>query len=50
MGQALSDDGSDLAPCLGQVFPPYAFPPEIRRMIYTTNAVESLHRSLRKTI
>lgn len=33
-----------------QVVPLFAFPPEIRRMIYTTNAVESLHRSLRKII
>jgi transposase-like protein len=28
----------------------FAFPPATRKMIYTTNAVESLHRSLRKTI
>ncbi len=33
-----------------QVVPLFAFPPEIRNMIYTTNAVESLHRSLRKII
>ncbi len=26
------------------------FPPEIRRLIYTTNAIESLHRGLRKII
>lgn len=32
------------------VVPFFVFPPEIRRMIYTTNAVESLHRSLRKVI
>lgn len=30
--------------------PFFVFPPEIRWMIYTTNAVESLHRSLRKVI
>jgi transposase-like protein len=30
------------------VVPFFAFPPAIRKMIYTTNAVESLHRSLRK--
>lgn len=29
---------------------PFAFPPAIRKMIYTTNALESLHRSLRKII
>lgn len=32
------------------VTPLFAFPPEVRRMIYTTNAVESLNRSLRKII
>ena len=32
------------------VVPFFAFPPAIRKMIYTTNAVESLHRSLRKVI
>ena len=28
----------------------FAFPPAIRKMIYTTNAVEGLNRSLRKVI
>jgi transposase-like protein len=28
--------------------PFFAFAPGIRKMIYTTNAVEALHRSLRK--
>jgi len=32
------------------VSPFFAFPPDIRKMIYTTNAVESLNRSLRKII
>lgn len=32
------------------VVPFFAFPPAIRTMIYTTNAVESLNRSLRKVI
>jgi putative transposase len=32
------------------VIPLFAFPPAIRKMIYTTNAVESLNRSLRKVI
>jgi putative transposase len=30
--------------------PMFAFPPAIRKMIYTTNAVESLNRNLRKII
>ena len=32
------------------VVPLFAFPPAIRKMIYTTNAVESLNRCLRKII
>lgn len=32
------------------VVPFFAFPPAIRRMIYTTNAVESLNRGLRKVL
>lgn len=34
----------------GQVIPFFAFPAEIRRIIYTTNAVESLNMSLRRII
>jgi putative transposase len=30
--------------------PVFAYPPEIRRMLYTTNAIESLHMQLRKII
>lgn len=45
-------------PAIGQVWrrawehvvPFFAFAPGIRKMIYTTNAVEALHRSLRKII
>jgi putative transposase len=45
-------------PAIGQIWrrqwenviPFFAFPPAIRKMIYTTNAVEALHRSLRKII
>jgi putative transposase len=32
------------------VIPFFAFPPAVRKMIYTTNAVESLNRSLRKIV
>jgi putative transposase len=32
------------------VIPLFAFPRDVRKMIYTTNAVESLNRSLRKII
>jgi len=33
-----------------QVTPFYAYPVEVRRMIYTTNAIESLNSSLRKAV
>ncbi len=33
-----------------RVIPFFAFPMEIRRVIYTTNAIESLHMTLRKVI
>jgi transposase-like protein len=32
------------------IMPFFAFPPEVRRMIYTTNALESVHAQLRKII
>ena len=33
-----------------QITPLFAFPPEVRKIIYTTNAVESLHMTFRKVI
>jgi putative transposase len=33
-----------------QIIPFFAFAPEVRRIIYTTNAIESLHMQLRKII
>jgi putative transposase len=33
-----------------QVIPFFAFPPEVRRVIYTTNALESVHAQVRKII
>ena len=33
-----------------QVIPFFAFPPEVRRVIYTTNAIESLNARVRKII
>ena len=32
------------------VIPFFAFPPDVRRLIYTTNALENVHRQLRKVI
>jgi putative transposase len=34
----------------GRVIPFFEFPAEVRKIVYTTNAVESLHMSLRKVI
>src|SRR5260364_63120 len=33
-----------------QVIPFFAYPPDVRKMIYTTNAIESLHMQLRKIV
>ena len=33
-----------------QVIPFFAFAPEVRRIIYTTNAIESLHSQVRKAV
>jgi transposase-like protein len=33
-----------------QVIPFFTYPPEVRRIIYTTNAIESLHMRLRKIV
>ena len=33
-----------------QVIPFFAFPPAVRRVLYTTNALENVHRQLRKII
>src|SRR5712671_1196209 len=34
----------------GQVIPFFAYPAEVRKIIYTTNAIESLNMQLRKII
>jgi transposase-like protein len=33
-----------------QIMPFFAYPPDIRRVVYTTNAIESVNRSLRKVL
>lgn len=33
-----------------QVIPFFAYPPEVRRIVYTTNAIESLHMQVRKIV
>ncbi len=34
----------------GEVIPFYAFPSDVRRIIYTTNAIEALHSKLRRAV
>jgi putative transposase len=34
----------------GEVIPFYAFPAEVRRILYTTNAIEALHAKLRRAV
>ena len=49
-GAELPERSARLARRLGRVRPFFDFPAEIRRLIYTTNAIESLNRQLRKVI
>jgi putative transposase len=50
MGQTLPAIGQAWRRAWEHVVQYFAFAPGIRKMIYTTNAVEALHRSLRKII
>ena len=50
MGPAAPGDQPGLARRWEYVTPFLAFPPEVRRVIYTTNAIEALNRQLRKAI
>ena len=50
MGPAASGNRPGVVPRLGTRRAVFAFPPAIRKIIYTTNAVDSLHCSLRKII
>ena len=46
----VSGDSPVVAEQWERVIPFFAFPEEVRKVVYTTNAVESLHMSLRKII
>ena len=48
MGESLSVHRAKLAAQLAAHTPFFDYPPEIRKDIYTTNAIESLNMSLRK--
>ena len=51
LGQQVSDDRAVAGDAPGSTsFRSLRFPPEVRRVIYTTNAIESLHMQLRKII
>ena len=50
MGREPSDDQRGMETELGAHCPVLRVPEEIRKVIYTTNAVESLNMSLRKII
>ena len=51
MGQKISGCDEDLENEMGGLFVPFlAYPVEIRRILYTTNAIESLNSQLRKVI
>jgi putative transposase len=55
---AFENDWSEPYPMIGKtwrdtwehVIPFLAFPPDVRRVVYTTNSIEALHRQIRKTI
>ena len=49
MGQEIPLHRAFLAAGLAGVIPFFAFPPAVRKIIYTTNAIESLNRVIRKT-
>ena len=49
-GQKLPTVAASWRRTWGHVIPFFAFPPQIRRVIYTTNAIESVHARLRKII
>lgn len=50
LGSRFASVGAAWRRAWDRVIPFFAFAPEIRRLIYTTNAIESLHSQLRKII
>ena len=50
MGRGVSHDQPNVAAELEHLTPFFGYPADIRKVIYTTNAVESLNMSLRKVI
>jgi len=50
LGPKVPGDRPELAPPLERGDPVFAFSAEVRKIIYTTNAIESLHSQVRKAI
>ena len=51
MGQAVSGDPEDVARCVGGVHTlPRLYDVEIRRVLFSTNAIESLHARYRRAV
>ena len=50
MGRALPGDRQALAERLAEFVPFLAYSPEIRKVIYSTNAIESLHARFRRSV
>jgi len=50
LGQRFPTVGAAWRRAWAQVIPFFAFPPAIRRALYTTNALENVHRQLRKIV
>ena len=48
MGEEISANSQELGYKLDELTPFFKYPEEVRRLIYTTNAVEGFHRMLRK--
>ena len=47
-GPAVPGDQAAVEAAWEQVIPFFAFPPEVRKVIYTTNMIESINYQLRK--
>jgi putative transposase len=50
MGRPVPDDRQGVARVLGARDPVLSLPAELRRIVYTTNTIEALHRQIRKAI
>jgi putative transposase len=51
VGRSLPDDRRRLAARLGAHHPAFlALPDDLRRVVYTTNTIEAMHRQIRKAI